>query len=34
MRAVGVEDAPDLDVHAVLAAVVEEQSLGAAFPPS
>jgi len=30
-RAVGVEDACHLDVHAVLAAVVEEQRLGAAL---
>jgi hypothetical protein len=30
-RAVGVEDARDLDVYAVLAAVVEEQGFGAAL---
>jgi len=30
-RAVGVEDASDLDVHAVLAAVVKEQGFGAAL---
>ena len=30
-RAVGVEDAGDLDAQAVLAAVVEEQGLGAAL---
>ena len=29
--AIGVEDARDLDVHAVLAAVVEEQGFGAAL---